>query len=258
MVISFSSIKGGTGKTSICIHVANYCAAAGYRVLVIDFDVQNSLSFYYLDELSVTERKNLALALNTKDLVGNIVPSNCFGIDILASSFSLINLRTIGANTLRRMIAEAKPGYDFIFIDCAPTYDNLVQNAIGASDLIFTPVRLSQFDFKGALFYRDQITQDTDRIGAWRIIFNFYKAPRTKIPNLFECSMNLFSEKPSMEQSFLFKFLKRPCFNEASILGKRCPTPQARRVCSTQFKVSRPSSERIAQQGGTRCRGNLM
>ena len=180
MVISFSSIKGGTGKTSICIHVANYCAAAGYRVLVIDFDVQNSLSFYYLDELSVTERKNLALALNTKDLVGNIVPSNCFGIDILASSFSLINLRTIGANTLRRMIAEAKPGYDFIFIDCAPTYDNLVQNAIGASDLIFTPVRLSQFDFKGALFYRDQITQDTDRIGAWRIIFNFYKAARTK------------------------------------------------------------------------------
>ena len=57
MVVSFSSIKGGTGKTSICIHVANYCAAAGYRVLVIDFDVQNSLSFYYLDELSVTERK---------------------------------------------------------------------------------------------------------------------------------------------------------------------------------------------------------
>ena len=51
MVVSFSSIKGGTGKTSLCIHVANYCAAAGYRVLVIDFDVQNSLSFYYLDEL---------------------------------------------------------------------------------------------------------------------------------------------------------------------------------------------------------------
>ena len=179
MVVSFSSIKGGTGKTSLCIHVANYCAAAGYRVLVIDFDIQNSLSFYYLDELSVTDRKNLALALNSKDLAGNILPSNCFGIDILASSFSLTNLRTIGANTLRRMIAETRPNYDFILIDCAPTYDNLVQNAICASDLILTPVRLSQFDFKGALFYRDQIAQDTDRLPAWRIVFNFYKAPRT-------------------------------------------------------------------------------
>ena len=107
MVVSFSSIKGGTGKTSLCIHVANYCAAAGYKVLVIDFDIQNSLSFYYLDEISVADRKNLALALNSRDLVANILPSNCFGIDILASSFSLTNLRTIGANTLRRMIAES-------------------------------------------------------------------------------------------------------------------------------------------------------
>jgi len=149
---------------------------------VVDFDIQNSLSFYYLDDLSVTDRKNLALALNSKDLGGNILPSNCSGIDILASAFSLTNLRTIGANTLRRMIAETKPNYDFILIDCAPTYDNLVQNAICASDLILTPVRLSQFDFKGALFYRDQIAQDTDRLPAWRIVFNFYKAPRTLSP----------------------------------------------------------------------------
>ena len=179
MVVSFSSIKGGTGKTSLCIHVANYCAAAGYKVLVIDFDIQNSLSFYYLDEVSVADRKNLALALNSRDLMANILPSNCFGIDILASSFSLTNLRTIGANTLRRMITESKPAYDFILIDCAPSYDNLVQNAICASDLILTPVRLSQFDFKGASFYRNQIAQDTDRIAAWRIVFNFYKPPRT-------------------------------------------------------------------------------
>ena len=75
MVVSFSSIKGGTGKTSLCIHVANYCAAAGYKVLVIDFDIQNSLSFYYLDEISAADRKNLALALNSRDLKGNILPS---------------------------------------------------------------------------------------------------------------------------------------------------------------------------------------
>ena len=179
MVVSFSSIKGGTGKTSLCIHVANYCAAAGYRILVIDFDIQNSLSFYYLDEVSVADRKNLALALNSRELIANILQSNCFGIDILASSFSLTNLRTIGANTLRRMIIDSKPDYDFILIDCAPTYDNLVQNAVCASDLVITPVRLSQFDFKGATFYRDQIAQDTDRIAAWRIVFNFYKPPRT-------------------------------------------------------------------------------
>ena len=42
--ISFSSIKGGTGKTSLCILTANYAASASYRVLVADLDLQNSFS----------------------------------------------------------------------------------------------------------------------------------------------------------------------------------------------------------------------
>ena len=36
--ICFSSIKGGTGKSSLCILTANYAASAGYRVLVADLD----------------------------------------------------------------------------------------------------------------------------------------------------------------------------------------------------------------------------
>lgn len=47
--ICFSSIKGGTGKSSLCILLANYTAAAGYRVLVADLDIQNSATSYYLD-----------------------------------------------------------------------------------------------------------------------------------------------------------------------------------------------------------------
>ena len=39
--ICFSSIKGGTGKSSLCILVANYAAAAGYRVLVADLDIKS-------------------------------------------------------------------------------------------------------------------------------------------------------------------------------------------------------------------------
>jgi len=47
--ICFSSIKGGTGKSSLCILTANYAASAGYRVLVADLDIQNSVTSYYLD-----------------------------------------------------------------------------------------------------------------------------------------------------------------------------------------------------------------
>lgn len=182
-VVSFSSIKGGTGKSSLAILTANYCAASGARVLVVDLDIQNSASFYYLADPEAAERKNVAAALQSGDLAGNIVPSNVKGIDLLPSSFSLVNLRSCSERTLRKAITAAALPYDFAFIDCAPTLDNLVLNAVLASDLIITPVRLSQFDWKGARFYRDQIEADTDKADAWRVLFNFYRPPRSDSPD---------------------------------------------------------------------------
>ena len=47
-VISFTSIKGGTGKTHIAILLAKALAAAGKKVLLIDSDLNNSLSSFCL------------------------------------------------------------------------------------------------------------------------------------------------------------------------------------------------------------------
>lgn len=182
-VIAFSSIKGGTGKSSLAILTANYCAAAGSRVLVLDLDIQNSASFFYLAKPDDAERRNIATALQSGDLAGNIIASNTKGIDLLASAFSLVNLRACSERTLRKAIAGKALPYDFAFIDCAPTLDNLVLNAVNAADLIITPVRLSQFDWKGARFYRDQLAADTDKADAWRVLFNFYRPPRSDSPD---------------------------------------------------------------------------
>ncbi len=181
--ICFSSIKGGTGKSSLCILTANYAAAAGYRVLVADLDLQNSLTSYYLDSPEPAERWNLASALHTERIPENIVESCREGVDILASSLDLVKLRAIGERTLKRMIDDVTLPYDFLFVDAPPTYDNLVLNALHAADLILTPVAFTQFDLKGALFYRAQIKRDTDKLPAWRVLFNFYRPARTENPD---------------------------------------------------------------------------
>ena len=184
--ICFSSIKGGTGKSSLCILTANYAAAAGYRVLVADLDLQNSLTSYYLDSPEPAERWNLASALHTERIPENIVESCREGVDILASSLDLVKLRAIGERTLKRMIDDVTLPYDFLFIDAPPTYDNLVLNALHAADLILTPVAFTQFDYKGALFYRAQIKRDTDKLPAWRVLFNFYRPARTDNPEALQ------------------------------------------------------------------------
>jgi chromosome partitioning protein len=181
--ICFSSIKGGTGKSSLCILTANYAASAGYSVLVADLDLQNSASSYYLDSPDEADRKNIAAALHTERIDENIIPSNYPGIDILASSLDLVKLRAIGERTLARILTAADLPYDFLFVDTPPTYDNIVLNAVNASDLIITPVAFSQFDYKGALFYEAQLKRDTNKLPAWHILFNFYRPPRSDNPD---------------------------------------------------------------------------
>jgi chromosome partitioning protein len=181
--ICFSSIKGGTGKSSLCILTANYAASAGYRVLVADLDIQNSASSYYLDSPDEADRKNIAAAFHTERLTENIIPTNYPGIDILASSLDLVKLRAIGEHTLRRILAASSLPYDFLFIDTAPTFDNLVLNAYHAADLILTPVSFSQFDLKSARFLHSLIYRETAKIHAWHLLFNFYKPSRSDNPD---------------------------------------------------------------------------
>lgn len=181
--ICFSSIKGGTGKSSLCILTANYAASAGYRVLVADLDLQNSATSYYLDAPDLADQHNIATALHSERLAENIISSNYPGIDLLASSLDLVKLRAIGERTLKRILDASPLPYDFLFIDTPPTYDNLVLNAIHAVDLIITPIAFSQFDYKGALFYQSQIRRETDKLSAWRLLFNFYKPARSDNPD---------------------------------------------------------------------------
>jgi len=146
-------------------------------------DIQNSATSYYLDAPEPAERKNIAAALHSEKLAENILASNYMGIDLLASSLDLVKLRAIGEKTLARMLAAEALAYDFLFIDTAPTFDNLVLNALHAADLILTPAAFSQFDFKGALFYQAQIRRETEKLSAWRILFNFYRPARSENPD---------------------------------------------------------------------------
>lgn len=45
-VVCFCSPKGGVGKTSLSVNVAGVLARSGYRVLLVDLDVQNSLRLH--------------------------------------------------------------------------------------------------------------------------------------------------------------------------------------------------------------------
>ena len=183
--IVFSSIKGGTGKSSNAIMQANYLAQAGKKVLCIDKDIQNSMTFYYAEEPEQLEACSIAEALHRGNLTDNIIETIHTNIHLVPSSFNLVNLRTISILTLKRLLNQVSDFYDFCIIDTAPTWDNITLNALFAADRIITPCLLSQWDWKGALFFQNQIIQDLgeEHLPKWSLLVNSWKPPRTDNPD---------------------------------------------------------------------------
>jgi chromosome partitioning protein len=179
VVVSLSSIKGGVGKTNITILLANCLASAGKRVLLIESDLNNSLSFYYLGDtvmLEETKKRNIAAALSNEgnDLSDYALPTTRDRLDLIASSAYLSDLRTLSEKRLARMTGTLAGKYDVVIIDCHPTYDNIVLNALHAADYIITPVLKDLFSYNAAVFLSEVLPRDTEKAGNWFILVNGY------------------------------------------------------------------------------------
>jgi len=177
-VISFTSIKGGTGKTHIAILLAKCFAAAGKKVLLIDSDLNNSLSFHFLTEemFERTKKQNIANALSKEEnnLCDYAVPTITEGVDIIASTPYLADLRTLSEKRLKRMIRTLYGKYNVCIIDCPPTYDNIVLNAVNASDYTITPVLKDMFSYNAAAFFSRVLPRDVENIKNWFVLINGY------------------------------------------------------------------------------------
>lgn len=175
-VVSFVSIKGGTGKTSIVICLAHYMALTGKRVLLIDSDLNNSLSLHYLDETGMEKTKKLnikaALDNETNNLCDFAVHTITPGIDIIASTPYLADLRTLSEKRLKRMIHTIYGKYDILLIDCPPTYDNIVLNAVHAADYTITPVLQDLFSYNAAAFLSGVLPRDVEGFKNWFVMVN--------------------------------------------------------------------------------------
>ena len=112
MIISFCSLKGGTGKTSLSVHLAHAIALAKKKVLLIDADPQGSASDW-------------AAARDEKP------------------PFSVVGM---ARDTLHRDLDDLTANYDHTVIDTPPRVSALARSAILAADLVLIPVQPSSYD----------------------------------------------------------------------------------------------------------------
>lgn len=181
-VISIINMKGGVGKTTLSIGIADYLSEEGYSVLLIDADPQfnstqalldtyktkgyedlESESNYYNDYVlknnktiyklfrpqtdmqhSYTSPKSDELIINLKE-----------NLDILCGDLNLVLVNKSNdyafVKRIRNFIAdnELHKNYEYIIIDCPPTLTIYTDSALMASDYYLIPNRIDRYSIVG-------------------------------------------------------------------------------------------------------------
>ncbi len=145
-VISVISTKGGVGKTTTAANLGGFIADAGLRVLLIDLDMQPTLSSYY----QLIQRAPCGiyelLAFNERDLSKIISRTTINNLDVILSNDEHRQLGTLllhapdGRLRLRNLISIFASHYDLILIDTQGARSVMLEMAVLASNVALSPI----------------------------------------------------------------------------------------------------------------------
>lgn len=173
-VISFINMKGGVGKTTLCLEIADQLSrkkkddGSDYKILLIDIDPQANLTqavneHYFADDFFSDDPnapkktielilKNTPIGFSKEDVIVTLPNAN---LDLIPGELETIFLERASGNATSQKLMDfvldhkLKESYDFIFIDCPPTYSLYTEMAFFVSDFYFVPVIPDKYSILG-------------------------------------------------------------------------------------------------------------
>jgi chromosome partitioning protein len=154
-IIAITNQKGGVGKTTTALNISAAMALEGERALVIDSDPQGNLTSglgikkdqirhgLYDVYTSRASAKDALIVTGIEGLHAIAASSDLFGAEI-----ELLE-KSEREDTLKRLIEPLWDDFDYIFIDCPPSFGLLTLNALVASRSVLVPVQCEYFALDG-------------------------------------------------------------------------------------------------------------
>lgn len=145
-VVSIISTKGGVGKTTTAANLGGIAADAGLRVLLLDLDVQPTLSSYFTLRSRAPGGIYELLAFNEQDRAQLVSHTVIDGLDLILSNDDKGQLNTLllhapdGRLRLRNLLPAFRPHYDLLLIDTQGARSVLLEMAVLTSDIVLSPV----------------------------------------------------------------------------------------------------------------------
>ncbi|MED0663948.1 ParA family protein [Geobacillus sp. WSUCF-018B] len=219
-VISFINMKGGVGKTTLCVNLA-YCLAKRFnkKILLIDLDPQFNATQYLVDQetylRNIYEKGQTIYTIMKSNspvadmLTGQAKPEKvdrleyniCENLDLIAGDLNMLYLDgpTGGLDDrpyrLLNYINEngLRESYDYIFIDCPPTQSIYTLTAFNASDYYIMPVKPDFLSTLGVDLFQRTVQQynknapkKIEPLGIVFTLVQHYKHPERKMKEIRE------------------------------------------------------------------------
>jgi chromosome partitioning protein len=149
-ILTFLSLKGGTGKTTTVYNVSCELARRGKRVLAVDLDPQGYLT-YSFGEGTAGGRKSVFDVINGMP-VREAIRETKSGVHLLAADLELttsdLTMREAGREYVMKNAIQGLP-YDVCVFDCCPYLGILSLNALVAAQDLIIPTEPEFLAMKG-------------------------------------------------------------------------------------------------------------
>jgi chromosome partitioning protein len=193
--------KGGVGKTTTVANIAAALAAAGSKVVAIDFDPQAHLTIHLGIEPQSIEAGSYKVLTQSARFEEEILlvrpnlwllPAN---IDLVGAESELVSV--VGRETiLREAIQSSTDNFDYCFIDCAPSLGLLTLNALAAAEEVLIPLQPHFLALQGF----GQLLQTVDLV-------NKRINPNLKVKGILLCMFDSRASLPNEVRADIEQFL---------------------------------------------------
>ena len=151
-VISVASIKGGVGKTTTIAMLGHFASEHGLRTLLIDADVQASLTASFFDDIDDLEGRHTTynLMVDNGPIDPIVVKTNLSILPADAYLYRLSESKDLKVMMcLKERIGELFPKrFDLVLIDTPGSTNTVLVAALGASHHVYSPIELQKYSVR--------------------------------------------------------------------------------------------------------------
>jgi chromosome partitioning protein len=231
-VVAVQNFKGGVGKSTISVHLAQFLAIKGYRVLLIDCDSQASATtlFGYVPDLDLQEEDTLYTYLREDErtsLEYAIRSTHFDGLDLIPANLRLFQseyeiaarmARGQGAllDRLSTGIASVAERYDAVVIDPPPALGAISLSVLRAANSLVVPVPPTVMDFSSTAAFMAMLDETMEVLEGHGMApeLNFLRFVASKVDDGKSMQKELLS---LMQQLYGLSLVRTPLKDSAEI-----------------------------------------